>query len=144
MKKFLDNLYKNQSLVYKGFLFVLTAAVVVYLFPKGGKFKYDFHKGKLWQYETLYAPFDFAIYKTDQQYQADRVSVTSNHPDYFKYYQGIKEVVYKGFEEKFQTFFSGESRSQQLYSQGLELLNDIYEKGVVENNLQYVADQVIS
>ena len=29
------------------------------------KFKYDISKGKPWQYENLYAPFDFAILKED-------------------------------------------------------------------------------
>lgn len=148
MKKFLDNLYKNQSLIYKGFLFILTAALVVYLFPKGGKFKYDFHKGKLWQYETLYAPFDFAIHKTDEEIKQDKDAVKSNHPDYFKYDVGIRDLVYESYKEKFNTYFNSEdfSRSahQELQSNGLELLNRIYEKGVVQNTAQHNGDKVVN
>ena len=61
MAKGLDTLYKNQSLLYKYLLYVLAVGLVVYFFPKGGKFKYEFQKGKPWQHETLYAPFDFSV-----------------------------------------------------------------------------------
>ena len=44
--------------------------LIVFFFPKGGKFKYDFQKGKPWQYENLYAPFDFSIKKTDEEEKA--------------------------------------------------------------------------
>lgn len=148
MKKFLDNLYKNQSLVYKAFLFVLTTALVVYLFPKGGKFKYDFHKGKLWQYETLYAPFDFAIHKTDEEIKQNKDEIESNHPDYFKYDVAIRDRVLREYEEKFNTFFTDQdystSRREMLYSNGLELLNRIYEKGVVQTSDQYKGDVLVS
>ena len=148
MKKFLDNLYKNQSLVYKGFLFILTTALVVYLFPKGGKFKYDFHKGKLWQYETLYAPFDFAIHKTDEEIKQNKDEIESNHPDYFKYDVGIRDLVYEGYKERFNSYFTAEDYSESdrkyLRSNGQELLNRIYEKGVVQNTEQYKGDVLVN
>src|SRR5690606_19527991 len=148
MKKFLDNLYKNQSLIYKGFLIILTTALVVYLFPKGGKFKYDFHKGKLWQYETLYAPFDFAIHKTDNEIEQNKDEIKSNHTDYFKYDVATRDLVYQGYKEKFNTFFTAEDYSnstrKELYSNGLELLNRIYEKGVVQNSDQYKGDVLVN
>ena len=73
MNDFVNKLYKNQALFYKVFLFVLTSVLIVYLLPKGGKFKYDIPKGKPWQYENLYAPFDFAILKTDEEIAAEVV-----------------------------------------------------------------------
>ena len=63
LKSFLNILYQNHALIYKIFLFILTVIAIVYLFPKGGHFKYEFQKGKPWQYDNLYAPFDFAIQK---------------------------------------------------------------------------------
>ena len=61
MSKSLDGIYKNQSLIYKYFLYVVSVGLIVFFLPKGGKFKYEFQKGKPWQYENLYAPFDFSI-----------------------------------------------------------------------------------
>ena len=69
MKDFINKLYKNHSLIYKVLLFVSTTFLIVYLFPKSGKFKYGFEKGKPWQSENLYAPFDFAIKKTNEEIQ---------------------------------------------------------------------------
>jgi len=67
MKDFINKLYKNHSLIYKVLLFIATTFLIVYLFPKSGKFKYSFEKGKPWQSENLYAPFDFAIKKSDEE-----------------------------------------------------------------------------
>ena len=44
-------------LVPLGLAFVLLAL----LMPKGAKFAYDYHKGRSWKYETLYAQYDFPI-----------------------------------------------------------------------------------
>lgn len=81
MKKYLSTIYKHHSFFYKIFLVVISTLFIVYLFPKGGGFKYDFEKGKVWQNENLYAPFDFAIKKTskkilqEEKYLKDNVSL---------------------------------------------------------------------
>lgn len=46
MRQLLDNLFKNQSLIYKYFLYVVSVICIVFFFPRGGKFKYEFQKGK--------------------------------------------------------------------------------------------------
>src|SRR5690606_29205158 len=148
MKKFLDNLYKNQSLIYKGFLFILTTAMVVYLFPKGGKFKYDFHKGKLWQYETLYAPFNFAIHKTDEEIKQNKDEIESNHPDYFKYDVGIRDLVYEGYKERFNSYFTAEDYSESdrkyLRSSRLAVLSRIYVRGVARHAEQDQGGELVN
>lgn len=53
---------------------------VVYLFPRGGGFKYAFQKGKPWQYETLLAPFDFPIAKTQQEIEQERNTIEEESP----------------------------------------------------------------
>lgn len=79
----LDTLYKNQSLLYKYLLYVLAVGLVVYFFPKGGKFKYEFQKGKPWQHETLYAPFDFSVKKTSEELSAEKAAIQREHIPYF-------------------------------------------------------------
>ena len=83
MAKGLDTLYKNQSLLYKYLLYVLAVGLVVYFFPKGGKFKYEFQKGKPWQHETLYAPFDFSVKKTSEELSAEKAAIQREHIPYF-------------------------------------------------------------
>ena len=74
MKDFINKLYKNHSLIYKALLFITTTFLIVYFFPKSGKFKYDFEKGKPWQSEDLQAPFDFAVKKTDEEIDIEKAS----------------------------------------------------------------------
>ncbi len=51
-------------------------AIIVYLFPKVGSFQYEFQKGMPWRYETLNAPFDFPIHKTEAELKEDREKAT--------------------------------------------------------------------
>ena len=83
MRKNFNSLYKYQSIIYKIFLFLLSTFFIVYLFPKGGAFKYNFEKGKVWQNENLYAPFDFPIQKTEQQLTEEVSSLKEELPSYF-------------------------------------------------------------
>ena len=148
MKRFLDTIYANQSLIYKSILFVITTALIVYVFPKGGKFKYDFQKGKLWQEETLYAPFDFAIYKTDEEIALDREEITLNHPEYFQYDRDIRETVLADYRERFATFFVKDSFSNRefdrLFENGEDLIRNIYETGVVRSSEDLSNDKVVN
>ena len=83
MKDIMNLFHKNHSLIYKVFLFVLTTFVIVYLFPKSGTFRYSFEKGKPWQSENLYAPFDFAIKKTAEEIDAEKQQITLQSPVFF-------------------------------------------------------------
>jgi putative nucleotidyltransferase with HDIG domain len=42
---------------------VVAIVLVCWQMPRTGKFKYEYQLSKPWQHETLYAPFDFPIYK---------------------------------------------------------------------------------
>ena len=83
MRKNFNSLYKYQSIIYKVFLFVISTFFIVYLFPKGGAFKYNIEKGKVWQNDNLYAPFDFPIQKTEKQLADEINSLKENIPSYF-------------------------------------------------------------
>ena len=72
MKDFLNKLHRNHALIYKALLFVCTTFLIVYLFPKSGKFKYNFEKGKPWQSEDLQAPFNFAIKKSQDEIEKEK------------------------------------------------------------------------
>ncbi len=55
--------------IYLSLIFAL--AVNIVFFPKEGKFKYDYHVGSPWMYETLISPIDFPILKTQQELNAE-------------------------------------------------------------------------
>ena len=83
MRKLLSAIYKHHALIYKVFLFVVSTLFIVYLFPKGGAFKYNFEKGKVWQNDNLYAPFDFPVQKTVAQITEEELLLKESLPCYF-------------------------------------------------------------
>jgi putative nucleotidyltransferase with HDIG domain len=143
MAKTLDSVYKNQSLIYKYILYVITIACIVFFFPRGGKFKYEFQKGKPWQYENLYAPFDFSIKKTTDEIAEERNTIESDQVDYYQYDEVAASEAYQIFADKFPVVFSTEKFSNRsrriLESVGKDFLDTIYSYGILKK-----ADELIS
>ncbi len=137
MRKSIDRLNKNQSLIYKYFLYAVSVFCIVFFFPKGGKFKYEFPKGKPWQYESLSAPFDFSIKKDNVEIEAEKEQVKKNHNDYYRYDVSVVSSVYKEYEERFSKAFPSENHNenklQSLNKVGKNILNRLYDKGVLKN-----------
>lgn len=132
MNKFLDKVYSNQSLIYKILLFIGVVLMILYLFPKGGKFKYEFQKGKPWQYDNLYAPFDFPIYKSVDEIALEKEEVSKDVMPYYNYDDGIYQNVKKIFNERFSEYFN-DSVPENLFDEATVLLESIYQNGVVVN-----------
>ncbi len=99
-KNFMNRLYQNHTLIYKAVLFLFTVVAIVYLFPKGGHFKYEFQKGKPWQYENLYAPFDFAIQKSEAKIDREKEQLETNKKIYFTYDAAVVENVKRNVSQK--------------------------------------------
>ncbi len=85
MEKFLQILKYHQKYIYAGLLFLIALIVIVYIFPKEGKFRYEFQKGKPWLHENLIALYDFAIHKTDAELKAERDSLAYKTPNYYQF-----------------------------------------------------------
>jgi len=139
MSKSLDTLYKNQSRIYKYFLYGVCLFLIVFFFPKGGQFKYEFQKGKPWQYENLYAPFDFSLSKSKAEISAEEQQIKSSRVAYFQYDTAVAEKVYKGFNENFATVFSSDdynsAQLKTLYQAGNQILEVLYENGIVNKGI---------
>ena len=146
MSEFVNKLYKNQTLFYKVFLFLLSAVIIVYLLPKGGKFKYDIPRGKPWQYESLYAPFDFAILKTSDEIASERQDITSSQIPYYDYNSDISERVKKDVIEEVKVVFPDSTLSvyQNIINNFVEKTTEsVYEFGLLQENERLDPDQLI-
>lgn len=146
MEKFINFIYKNQALIYKVFLFLLMTALVVYLFPKGSKFKYELVKGKPWQYETLYAPFDFAIQKTDEEVKRERQEIRENHAPFFDYDQSVADTAKAHLDGKLNEIFSDSIMritGLRLVKFSRNSLNELYGRGVIKPQQHHDDSQII-
>ena len=146
MKDFINKLYRNHSLIYKGLLFICTTLLIVYLFPKSGKFKYNFENGKPWQSESLQAPFDFAIKKTDEEIALEKKSIIDNAMLYFDLDNSIHKKVNDAYEEQFKATFSDtlpNSISKKLFKTGKSIVSELYKYGVLSEDYDFSKDRTI-
>lgn len=137
MSEFVNKLYRNNSIIYKIILFILTTIAIVYLFPKGGQFKYDFSNGQLWKYDNLYAPFDFAIQKTADEISSEKKEITANATQYFDYDTKIVTEVNETFVKKIYSINAKDSLTDEevksLKRIGEKVLQKVYEQGFLED-----------
>lgn len=146
MTNFINNLYKNQALFYKVFLFILTAVVIVYLLPKGGKFKYEITKGKPWQYENLYAPFDFAILKTDDEIVKEKDQIISNNIPYYSFDEEIVSRIEAQIEPQIQEVFTDSilnRRKGEITRFVEKTLEELYQYGILEEKKRSNPEQLV-
>lgn len=91
MKSFFTRIGKYYSLIYKIIVLVLTIGLLAYLLPREVRFKYEFSKGKVWQYDHLYASFPFSVLKTDEELKEEEDLIRENARKY--YYRENKVIA---------------------------------------------------
>lgn len=137
MGKTLDNVYKHQSLAYKYFLYLISVGLIVFFFPKGGKFKYEFQKGKPWQYENLYAPIDFSIKKTQDEIAQEQLSLRNKKTDYYTFDAAVVTSIKNDVERELNGLFGSNLFSNQeqrrLLNNADEVVDSIYKLGVFQD-----------
>lgn len=146
MRDFINKLYRNHSLIYKGLLFVCTTFLIVYLFPKSGKFKYNFEKGKPWQSENLYAPFDFAIQKSEEEIAQERQDIIDHSIAYFDEDVSIEPKVRDLFDEEFKKTFADsipKTVLNELSEVGNEIITELYHFGILNEDYNFPEDRVV-
>tara|TARA_B110000046_G_C13020223_1_gene410731 strand:+ start:2418 stop:4481 length:2064 start_codon:yes stop_codon:yes gene_type:complete len=136
MSEIVNKIYRNNTIIYKVFLFLITTIAIVYLFPKGGQFKYDFNNGQLWKYDNLYAPFDFAIQKTAEEITIEKKQIEVNAKLYFKYDTNIVADVKLNFENRISQINFSDSLTvdevNRLTNTGHNVIQKIYSVGFIE------------
>ncbi|MCH9659309.1 MAG: HDIG domain-containing protein [Bacteroidetes bacterium] len=137
---------KNQSLIYKVFLYLISTLLVIYLLPKGGSFKYDSQKGKPWQDENLYAPFNFTIKKDKETIDREIETIRDNAVPFFDYDTSLVNEAVANFNTLFEaTYADSLYRTSRSVTKALgeSLIINFYEKGVSDEQHSYQPDKLI-
>lgn len=71
ISSFLQKISHSYQVIFRVLVFLAAIFVVVWQMPRTVKFKYEYQKMRPWQYESLYAPFNFPIYKTAEQLKGE-------------------------------------------------------------------------
>ena len=147
MNEFKNKFYRNHSLIYKVFLFVVTTFLIVYLFPKSGTFRYSFEKGKPWQSENLYAPFDFAIQKSTDQIEAEKTLISKGATIFFEVdttvFRGVKIKLKQVFNQAFYEIPESLLKTR-MFATSISILEGFYYTGVIPEDYKFEPQQVVS
>ena len=146
MKSLWNFIVAQQGLLYKSVLILSSSICLLYLFPLGGQFKYEFQKGRIWQYPSYYAPFDFSILKSPSEIEADKTAVLRSLKPYLRSDLELKQKVLDQYPEAFRVHFSEETAPlvlDSLYEFGKTLLGEIYTYGVLPPNYLHQGNREI-
>ncbi len=130
---FISNIRNQHQKVYRLFLTLLSISIIVYIFPKEGKFKYEFQKNKPWLHEDLIAPFDFAINKSESEIEIEKQNVLKDFKYYFKEEKAITIKVKQEIIKDLKSQSKGKSvKNEEVFIN--KILNEIYSKGIIQLN----------
>ena len=106
MKDIFTQIRDNHEKVFRILLFLITLISIVYFFPRQAKFKYEFTKGKPWMHETIVAPFDFSILKSQEDLDNEVQIIKDQHTPIFNYNNEIFEIKAEDFVALFEERWS--------------------------------------
>ncbi|MDR2586122.1 MAG: HDIG domain-containing protein [Prevotellaceae bacterium] len=107
--------------------FLATAMVLTILLPNKGKFTYDYQKGQPWMYETLLAPFDFPILKTEEEIRREREVLTANMRRYFVFKNQVEAEQLRNLTQQVRP----SPDSLLLFEQVIQVMDKIYQRGII-------------
>jgi len=146
LKSFWNYIVAQQNIIYKSVLILASSLIILNLFPIGGQFKYEFQKGRAWQYPSYYAPFDFSILKSEAEVKADQEAALNTLKPYLRSDLKIKEEVLSRYQDEFTRFFpilENPMVFDSVYQFGEKILNKIYEHGVLPPNYKHQGNDEI-
>jgi putative nucleotidyltransferase with HDIG domain len=117
----------RHALLYKAFLFVVSLGLIIYLYPREFRFRYELNDivGKPWTHDNLIAPFGFAVQKTPEEIAEEQADLKKNFIPYFRL---DDRVATQHFEDiSFQIFSTSEKTKADRIRR---IMADIYKSGV--------------
>ena len=133
MKNLFLKIQNSLDVIFKALLLAVCAAVIIYALPKEGKFKYDFQQGKPWLHENLYAPFDFAVLKSNENLLNEKAEIENNSSLYFNQFDSISRLAINNLRKSLEdSIGSAIILSLEKRNYSLKKVKAIYAAGIVK------------
>lgn len=133
MKKNIMRIFGKKFLLFQQILTALLCIVaVIYFMPRDKVFNYHFSKDTPWAYSQLMASFNFPIYKSAEQMEAEQDSVRRNFAPYFAKDTTTYEIALKRLRDKYYGSFN-ELIPLANYLRYKKRLQEIYDRGILSS-----------
>ncbi len=144
MKNSSTKLHKSFLVARRTLQVLVSALIIVLIFPTKTAFKYEFDKGAFWKHESLISPIDFAVRKTDKEIEQEKKEIEKNKKLFFRRDKAYEQQQIAEFEA--QSAEKIDSRSLSVASQAIKR---VYSIGVLQtvgenthNDIVVVEDNV--
>ncbi len=132
------NQTKRGHRIFLATIFILTGIALYFSLPKEARFRYEYQKGRPWMHNTLYAPYNFAIQKSETEFQHEKDSLLKEQVPYFVFADSVSQgellLLDKNIESLSQAK-SGKFVPVSLLKLRLTgIYNDLYSKGIIEQH----------
>lgn len=121
--------------IMKVLAFVFALLIIVALMPRNVKFKYEYQKMRPWPHESLYAPFNFPIYKSDETVKKEKEDALKNVEPIFVFdalgTENGREKLLKDFEYQWIDTIGDKDYYKNLI---LNIYDHIENNGIVAKN----------
>ena len=151
MANIFDSVKKNLGRIYRILLFILSCVIIIYFFPKSGKFKYSFENGRPWQSDNLYAPFDFAIKKTDKELEDEKTNIRLATKVFFNKDSLVLNKSLNLLSNKIENPLNdsiintlNKRELKVVKNAGATIISNIYSRGLLDQNYDYKSNQIVS
>lgn len=129
---------------YKLYIAIAVAAIImVLLYPSEGEFQYSYQKGRPWIYETLVAPFDFPVLKTQEQLMKETEEKATSEVDYYIYDDALGQNEIEQFNSAALNSSTTVDIDEKIIISISNSLNNIYSRGIVASFQDNDQDKVI-
>lgn len=141
MKRLISFLVRNLKEIYIVSLFIITTLIILMLFPGEGRFRFEFQKGTPWMHDELIAPFDFPIYKFDEEVSTERDSILKEFKPYFLINPEIVTQQLTRLDEVFENHWEAypgsaggdTSRKEVYHDLAGDIIRFVHSKGIISN-----------
>ena len=131
---FLHKMSHSYQVIFRVLVFLAAIFVVVWQMPRTVKFKYEYQKMRPWQYESLYAPFNFPIYKTAEQLKSEEELMLK---DFYPIFEFDVAATNNNRGKMLEEFDSKYNENEEYRGENKLLLEKLYDTienvGVVAN-----------
>ena len=121
--------------IMKVLAFVFAILIIVALMPRNVKFKYEYQKMRPWPHESLYAPFNFPIYKSDETVKKEKEEALKNIEPIFVFdalgTENGREKLLKDFDYQWVDTIGDKDYYKNLI---LNIYDHIENNGIVAKN----------
>ncbi|MEI7422965.1 MAG: HDIG domain-containing metalloprotein [Prolixibacteraceae bacterium] len=124
-------------------LFLFSGIVLYFALPQEARFRYEYQKGRPWMHATLYAPYNFAIQKSELEFKHEKDSLLKQQVPYFVYADSVTKYQLALLNRELEKIIGlkGLSVAQTaiLRSRIAKIYSDVYGIGIIDQN--FINDQ---